>query len=153
MAKNQVEETAINGQDDDEGMGFLNINLTDVPELVLLDDGEQYLRVVGATIKESKGEKTAGQRMINLRLESTEVPNSDDIFHIMMLPHPDAGEKVNIRRLNDIRAACDALGVAYSAQGVRINDFIGAEGWAVVTTEESPQYGKQNRISDWVTGA
>src|SRR5690606_15960987 len=111
----------------DLGMGFIDINPTDVPDLVLLDDGEQHLRFVAAQIKESKGEKTAGQRMLNLRFESTEVPNSADIYQIYMLPSDEETEKNNIRRMNDIKKALDALGVPYDASGFRPADFIGKE--------------------------
>lgn len=144
------DEDADVDEDDLEG-GFLDVNLNDVPTFHVAKAGEHPLRCYKAEIRISKGEKTAGQKMAILSLEHAEDPTVKEMTYVIMLPFRGMEERPRLKRLAQLKEACDAFGVDYT-NGVRIKEFEGQEAWAVLTVENSDEYGEQNRIVSFVTG-
>ena len=137
---------------DELGMGFLEVNLSDIPKLVTVEEGEHRVRCTSVLGKKSTTVRTSGQSMLLLRFVPAEEQYGKEFTHVIMLPYAGIDERDKINRLNALKEACDALGVDYSGGQVNFRDFIGAEGYAILSVEQTDRYGEQNRVQEWVTG-
>lgn len=125
---------------------FIDIDVGDAVELEAQPSGEYTLLCRNAEAKE--GDKGP---YILLRCEIPEVVESKGITHVMMLPTPDNDPKQQNSRKLAIKRCCEAFGVDYSG-GFNTSDFVNQEADAYLSIEESDQYGRQNRVSRWITG-
>lgn len=128
-------------------MGFMDTNLEDVQDLVVLEAGEYQLRCVSAEIKIS----AKGNEYLNIRLDVPEVMNADDIYHILMAPDGEDAKKDNKRKIA-IRDALAAFGVGYDAL-TNPEILEGLTVWAILGVEEDEEYGPKNRVKRFITGA
>jgi len=69
-------------------------------------------------------------------LELPEYPNADDIFHTVWLPREDNDPKQNKRTMIALRRFYQAFSIDYSQPIDVKQDLVGAEAWAILTTEE-----------------
>ena len=132
-------------------MSFLDINLENVPEFRVVDEGEYQIRCSSAEIR--KSEKTGGN-FVMLRFDVVGEPEVKDITHVMMLPTPENDEKQALRRKRALLDALEACDVSFNAtDGFDVNEFVGQECWAHLVKEEDVQYGESNRIRKFVKSA
>lgn len=127
-------------------MAFLDFDGVYEPETV--PGGEYQLRVLKAEIKQQKPEKGSGS-FVQLRLDIPSAPKSKDITHVMMLPGQQDDPKQKNSRLAAIQNFLKACGFD------NVNNIAETEGsscWAILTEEDDPEYGKQNRIRKFVAG-
>jgi hypothetical protein len=130
----------------DEYSSFLDLNLDEVPDIRTVKGGDEYrLKVASAEIKESRGEKTAGQKMLALRFDIVDEPDTSPVFDYMMLKSANEDEERNNQRLRRVKEFIQALGWD-PAQGFNIEELVGEECFAILSEEDDPNYGKQNRI-------
>lgn len=127
---------------------FIDIDLGDAVELQAVDEGEYTLVCQDAELDESD----AGKYVI-LRLEIPDVMESKRVTHVMMLPGPDDDPKQANNRKLALRDACEAFGIDWSGGGFNVSDFVNQEADGYLTVEEDEEYGRQNRVSRWTTGA
>ena len=125
-------------------MPFLDFSGVYEPETV--PEGEYQLRVLSAEIKASQ--KTGGD-FIQLKLDIPANPKAKDVTHVMMLPTQKDDPKQKNSRLSAVQNFLKACGFD-NVQN--IDEVIGAMAWAILTEEETTEYGKQNRIKRFVTG-
>jgi hypothetical protein len=121
---------------------YLDYNLEDVPELSTVPEGEYRVICKRAEVRTSTN---SGNQYVSLQLEVADEPASPDINHVVMLPGDGDDEKQKIRKLNRLRDICRAFNVSTSGQ-IDMTHFQGQEAWALITEEEDPTYGTQNRV-------
>lgn len=129
---------------------FLDLNLDEVPELRTVAGGKEYrLKCSDAEIKESKGEKTAGQRLILVRFGIMDEPDTKQVTHPIMLPDESLGKEQNDNRKRSLKRMLTAMGFDIS-QGFNIEELPGEEAWAILDEKETTDYGMQNNIVRFV---
>lgn len=134
----------------EEGKTFYELALEDVPELEVLPDGEYRVQITDASIGSS--DKTGGDYLL-LRLEVPSEELSKEFTDVFMFPTSEDSAKQRIKRLSRIKQFCNAVGYDSSLNGgIETEELIGLEGWAYLTTEESSDYGEQNRVKKWEEG-
>jgi len=130
-----------------ENFSLASLDLDDIQELPVLDEGEYKVQCSYVDVRTSKN---SNPYLFFYHVAVDHEGECDDIRHMIMLPSEDAGLKQNRRRRLELQQMCDAFGVAYDANPL---DFKGKEAWADIYVEESEDYGKQNQIRKFVTGA
>lgn len=129
---------------------FLDLNLDEVPELRTVAGGKEYrLKCSDAEIKESKGEKTAGQRLILVRFNIMDEPDTKSVTYPIMLPDESLDEEQNNNRKRQLKRMLNAMGFDIS-QGFNVDELPGEEVWAILNEEETADYGMQNNITRFV---
>jgi len=129
---------------------FLDLNLDAVPEMSTVPGGREYkLKISSVDTQESKGDKTAGQSMLKVRFTILDHSDTAPLYEYIMLPSDQADEDTNNMRKRQLKNLIQALGWDLS-QGFNIDELVGEECWAILDEEESPQYGKQNRVKRYV---
>jgi hypothetical protein len=128
---------------------FLNMDFDGVYEPESVATGEYQIRVIDAALKKSTN---TGGMYLQLKFDIPSKPKSRDVQHVMMLPtNNDDEKKANSRKLA-IRSFLQAFGISTVGGNLPISDMIGAQGWAILTEEETSEYGVQNRVKKFVTG-
>ena len=137
-------------------MGFLDsVNLDDVTEPTAVPGGSEYkVRIVDVKTDESNADglprNKNGQPYLLPRFEIPEEPTAKEFTAYLGLPTDDmdpkqkngAGYKLkNFLATFDLDA--DALGDP--------SDMVGAEGWAILGLEDSPEWGEQNFVKKFIT--
>ena len=129
--------------------GFLDYDFSAVPDTATLPQGEYRLRVDGI---EQKTSKTSGAPYLSVRLSVPSEPDSENIYHTIMLPVQDGdAKKFNnaIRRLRDFLTAC---GVDLTPP-IAFDRLIGCEFYANLEEEDDAQYGRKNIVKKILTPA
>lgn len=148
---------------------FLDINLEDTKDMVIVDDGVEA-KVVLRDIKLKRA--NSGRRMVAMRLEVIEAGAFDtatipDIYHNVMFPvskddlskFPDLEEETpkqqNLRNL-ELKNIFTCFGIPPSNQG-NLADYEGADAWVILAKEpESTDkktgklYPEKNSVKKWV---
>jgi len=117
-------------------------NLSDIPDLEPVADGEYDLRVI--TAKESPSKRT-GRNSIMLVCDIVGEDNAQNIIHSIWLPMPsdDASkQEIMLRMIKDFVVA-----VGLPAEGeLDIVDFEDLAFSAILELEENAEYGNRNNI-------
>lgn len=127
----------------------------DVQELVAAEPGEAELRIIRADIGQQDGTKGNSKYIkMNLELVDDEEGKYKDISHILMIPDGDQTPKDNEARKRRIRDFVRAFSVQWPAETVEDLEagWVGQTGWALLTSEDSAEYGEQNRIRKPIAG-
>ena len=134
-------------------MGFLDLTgAANVPDLVLLKDGEYRLRCDGAEIKDSKS--TEGNQYLQLVLKAVDEPNAQTIFHNVHLVNGSEDETKRNNKLRIIRDTVKAFDLDLSNTQLPVQDFCGVTVDAIVATEEGDgQYPPKNVIKKFLIPA
>lgn len=120
----------------------------DIPDQHAVPEGEYELRLLSVSRETQKEEKGSG-RYIKAVFEVTSDPDSKLITHVMMEPKPTDKErqiKNNLRKIADFYRTFE---IPLSGP-VRLQNYEGNVGWAVLTSETSNEYGDQNRVKRFV---
>lgn len=125
----------------------IDINVGDAVELEAQPEGEYSLLCQDVEIRDGDN----GPYLL-MRLEIPEILESKGITHVMMLPTDDNDPKQRNGRKLALKRCTEAFGVD-AGPPINIQDFVNQEARAYLAVEESDQYGRQNRVRRWVTGA
>jgi len=126
---------------------FIDMDVGDAVELKAQPEGTYHLTCNDAEVREGNNGP-----YILLRLEIPDQLDSKGITHVMMLPQNSDEPKQQNRRKLSVKKCCEAFGVDYQG-GFDVKDFVNQEAEAYLRVEESEEYGRQNRVSYWITGA
>lgn len=132
-------------------------NMEDVQDPSAVEAGEYKIRLIdlGEGVKEDKN----GNPFLMPRFEICDEPLAKDFSKYLPLPTEDMDGKKLQKSLADLKNFCLALGVTFEILNACIasNDFgdlLGLEAWALLGIDkEEGEYGKQNYVKKWVTGA
>jgi len=123
-------------------------NLDDSQEPYALKDGaEVILRIIEVRKQERQD---TGSEFYVVRFEVPDDPYSKDIVEFFDVP----SSKLDAKRLNAARQKMQKFAQAFGLDMTRpvnpAEDWVGAEGWCILSLSKSAQYGEQNRISTFV---
>lgn len=128
---------------DDQG-SFLDLgeDLDDIPDLSTVVDEDYELRLV--TLEKRPGKKKGP--FLFTEFEIVGQPDTKIIRHVLMLPTANDSERQQKNRKRALKYFYKCFSIPTSGPVV-FADYIGNAGWATLTEEEDPTYGKQNRIA------
>ena len=129
-------------------MSFLGQDFENVFEPTSMKEGEYQLKVLDAQVKTSKN---TGGEYISAKLEILGEPEAKDINHVMMLPTANDDVKKKNSRLSAISNFLKACGFDPAAVS-NVQELVGSTCWAILTEEQDPEYGMQNRVRKFVAG-
>lgn len=120
-------------------MSLLDLDLENVPDLVLLPIGEYRLRIESAKEKTSKN----GKEMLEVMFIPVDEADAAPIFEYIMLPDSSDEERTANAKKRRLRDLVKAFNIPNYGE---LNNWTGCTGFAAVVIETDPQYGDKNRI-------
>ena len=126
-----------------------SMGLEDAPEPKVMEAGkEAKLRIMECR----KGEDKNGKPYLMPKFEVVDEPTAMDFTDFIRLPDPDAGldEKELIRAKDKLRKFLTCFGVDLTSSVDFENDLDGREGWAILGTRSSDEFGDQNSIRKYI---
>lgn len=128
-------------------MSFLDLNLDDVVELAAVEPDREYkLRIIDVR----EGTDKNGNGYFMPRFEVVDEVGAKDFTYFLGLPNDSMDPKRVNNAKRKIKNFLDAFSLPYDSNPV--NDWPGAEGWAILGLEETDQWGAQNFIKKFVKG-
>jgi hypothetical protein len=126
----------------------LGVDLETVPPQHAVPAGEHLLTLVDCEVRQQKADKGSGKFII-AQLEVSSDPDAKLISHVMMLPAASDKERKVKNRLRNIGDFYKTFSIPSSGP-VKFSDYLGNQGWATLTIENSTEYGDQNRIGRFI---
>jgi hypothetical protein len=125
-------------------MPFIKMDLDDVNEPSLAQEGEYDLRIV----KAEDGESKSGNDMTSLLIiiEGAEGAGLAPIRHWLTYPGPDTPPEQKAMRLIDIKRFLTCFGIRFDEGGFDSDDLIGATGHCLVIQEKGDDGNTYNRL-------
>lgn len=125
-------------------MPFIKVDLDDVEEQNVAQEGEYDLRIISAEDKESK----AGNDMtvLLIQIEGAEQQNLAPIRHWITYPTEDTPPEQRAMRLIDLKRLLACFGIKYENKGFNSEDLVGATGHCLVIQEKGDDGNTYNRI-------
>jgi hypothetical protein len=125
-------------------MSFLDMNFDDVVEPRAVEPDKEYkLRI----IEVREGTDKNGNGYALPRLEVLDEVGAKDFTYFLGFPH----DGMDAKQLNSskykIKSFCDAFNLDPNAP---FEDWVGAEGWAILGLNETDEWGEQNFIRRFV---
>ena len=117
-------------------------NLSEIPDLAPVADGEYDLRVI--TVKE-KPSKNTGRNSIMMVCEIVGEDNASNLIHSIWLPMPSDDESKQAVMLRMIKDFVVALGLSSDGE-LELEDFEALEFSAYLELEQDETYGDRNII-------
>jgi len=142
---NSAESTASENED------FLDIDTSDAIEPTAVEDGEYKIRITGLRKKEGKiiSIDGNGNRYFMVNFDIPSEAASKGISKFFGLPSDELDAKKN----NSNKWELECFKKAFNLTEINFNSMIGREGYAILTREETQEYGAQNKIKKFITGA
>jgi hypothetical protein len=134
---------------------ILDVNFDEVTDLKAVDDGEYKLRIINAKVGFGKD---SGNPYFMVNFELPTESNTKDFNYLIMIPVEGMEQKKAEGKFRAFKNFSKAFGLdlpnlwgevralAESNQAGEIDWLVGAEGWALLATEEDQEYGPKNRI-------
>jgi len=142
---NNTSEEATQSED------FLDIDTSDAVEPTAVEDGEYKIRITGYRKKEGKiiSLDANGNKYFMINFDIPSEPASKGFSKFFGLPSDDLDAKKN----NSNKWELECFKKAFGLSEINFNSMIGREAWAILTRTESQEYGAQNNIKKFITGA
>lgn len=135
---------------EEEYGSFLDLNLDEVPDLRAVPGGREYqLKITNAKIGTSSGAKTSGQQYVLVRFSILNEPDTKSVTYPIMLPSREEDKETNDNRKRQMKAFLQAIGWDTST-GFNVEELEGETCWAILDSEEDPQFGERNNIQRFV---
>lgn len=123
---------------------LIEVNPEDAVELAALPEGEYKVKCLKAEYMEGDS-----WNAIKMLLEPIDHPEAKLINHMLWLPQKDDDDarrkQTSTKRLE---YACTAFGVGFPK--FQDTDFTNQEAWALLSVEETEDYGEQNKVKRFV---
>jgi hypothetical protein len=131
---------------------ILDIDTSDAIEPQAVEAGEYKVRITGFR-KDNEGNivRTSqnGNKYFITVFDIPDEPASKGLSHILSVPTEDMDPK----RLNGVKWQLELLKRAFGLTEINFDSMIGREGYAMLTLDNDPEYGEQNRIQKFIVGA
>ena len=139
-----VEDEIKDVDQEEELSSFLDLgeDLNDIPDLSTVPDEDYELRMV--TLERRPAKKKGP--FLFAEFEILEQPDTKIVRHVLMLPTNQDTERQKKNRKRALKYFYKCFNLPPSGPVV-FADYIGNTGWATLTEETDPVYGKQNRIA------
>lgn len=111
-------------------------------------DIEVKFRVVGCT----KAIDRNGDNYYRVNMEAVEYPDTKDFSHMLYenSSNPNMREKIRQMRKFEWTQFMECTGFRPDHAFDPTNEFLDLEGWAVLSIQDSDEWGKQNRVKKWI---
>ena len=126
---------------------FLTIDVSDATEPTSAPGGEYTVILRSAEIKPSAA---TGNLQIVARLEIEDQPDFKDVFDYIRLPNLEMTPKEVKQVRWNLRMFCESFNIFWDGSQYNLASGIGNRTWAVLTETDDPQYGRQNRVKQFV---
>jgi len=142
---NQADSTSSASED------FLDIDTSDAVEPTAVEDGEYKIRITGLRKKDGKiiCLDSNGNKYFMINFDIPSEPSSKGFSKFFGLPSEDLDAKKN----NSNKWELECFKKAFNLTEINFNSMIGREGYAILTRTESQEYGAQNNVKKFITGA
>jgi len=135
-------------------MSLLDVVTEGAQELELLEDGlEVTVRIVNLEVVPVKSRP--GSSQLSVRFDVPSNPLADDMYGYVSLPDAalkESDPKAFSKAVGRFKDFCKCFSVDSSGP-IDSDDFKGMTGDVIVGLEDDPQYGRRNRIKQYVVGA
>jgi len=137
---------------------LLDLNFDEITDLKPADEGENKVRVLNGKVGFGKD---SGNPYFMVQFELPDIPNSKDFNWLVMLPTEQMDARKAEAKGRALKSFCRAFNVdladlwhkikalADATTAGEIESVVGAEGWAILGTEED-DYGVKNRIKKFM---
>jgi len=132
----------VDAEKEEESFLDLGEDLDEIPDLSTVADEDYELRLV--TFEKRPG-KAKGPFLFT-EYELVGMPDTKIVRHVMMLATAKDSERKAKNRKRAIKYFYKCFNIPTSGPVV-FADYVGNSGWATLTEETDPVYGKQNRIA------
>jgi hypothetical protein len=127
-------------------------NIADTPEPVVLPaDSEVKLMIISCEYN-CKEDKNNGNPYLMIRFEVCDEPLAKEIGKFIGLPSNNLDAKKNENNKRTLKYLGEAFGVDFT-RPFDADELVGLTGWVILGVEHTEQYGDQNFIKRFVTGA
>lgn len=131
---------------------LLDIDTSDAQEPAAVDDGEYKLRITGQR-KDNEGTivrtSQKGNRFFIITFDLPDEPYSKGLSKIFSAPTTDMDEK----QLNRCKWDIECFKRAFNLTELNFDAMIGKEGYGLLRKTFSEDYGDQNEVKNFITGA
>lgn len=138
--------------DDYDNSTLLDIDTSDAHEPSAVDDGEYKIRITGqrksqegAVVRTSQ----KGNSFFIITFDLPEEPLSKGLSQIFSVPTEDMEPK----RVNAVKWQLECFKRAFNLSEINFDSMIGKEGYALLRKTFSEEYGEQNEVKKFITGA
>jgi len=136
-----------------EGSTVLDLTVMELDDAVeehAVEPGEYNLVCIGARLNQKSPDS---QRYLLTTFEIADYPTAKAVTHFNWIPDPSFNDQrqLNRNRVN-LNKTLEALGLPNNGQ-LDLAEMVGAECVAVLRKDDDPEYGEQNRIRYFITGA
>ena len=127
-----------------------NENFDDVVEPEAVEPGEYQLRILEVKIDNDKNDEP----YVMPRFEIVDQPTAKDFTKFLRIPHKGLDEKKMNNAKLQLKRFAECFGIDLT-QSLDVDDLQGLEGWALLGLDknEDSEYGPQNYVKQWITGA
>ncbi len=137
---------------DYENSTLLDIDTSDAQEPAAVEDGEYKIRITGQR-KDQEGvivrTSQKGNSFFIITFDLPEEPLSKGLSQIFSVPTEDMEPK----RINAIKWQLECFKRAFNLTELNFDAMIGKEGYALLRKTFSEEYGEQNDVKKFITGA
>lgn len=135
-------------------MSVLDLNLENVPELEIVEEGEYELQIEpkSVSLKESQN----GNKYIQARIKIVGQDNTYPVFHRMMLPDKEQSEDINMMRKRDIKRFLEAFDLDLKVEFTDGKEQLlkgvkGQKAWAILKVTDDGEYEPKNEVKRFIT--
>ena len=131
---------------------LLDIDTSDSREPTVVEPNEYKIRITGFR-KDSDGKvirtSEAGNKFFIVVFDIPDEEFSKGLSKMFMVPTPEMEPK----RLNAVKWDLECFKRAFGLAEINFSNMVGKEGYAILGVSHSEQYGDQNEVKKFVTGA
>ncbi len=131
-----------------EYIDLSDYDLENAQDPIAVEPGEYQVRIIEC---DGKRENSSGNPYVLPRFELCDEPLAKDFTLYLPLPHGDMDAKQKMRTVAKLKNFCACFGIAF--QGFDPEDLAGTEGWVILGKDNDDEYGEQNFIKSFVSGA
>lgn len=130
---------------------FLDIDTSDAQEPTAVEDGEYKIRITGYLKKDGKivREDSNGNKFFMISFDIPSEPTSKGFSKFFGLP----SDSLDAKKNNSNKWELECFKRAFNLTEINFSSMIGREGYAILTRVETQEYGAQNNIKKFITGA
>lgn len=125
-----------------------NYDLENAQDPIAVEEGEYKVRIIEC---DGVRENSAGNPYILPRFEIADEPLAKDFTQYMALPTQDMDAKKSERTRATLKKFCKAFDLDFAQFDT--DELAGMEGWVILGKSYDDQYGEQNFIKRYVSGA
>ena len=138
--------------DDNYSEDFIDIDTSDAQEPTAVEPGEYKIRITGFRKDADKKIVRTSDKGNRYFIVTFDIPSeefSKGLSNIFSLPTED----MDAKQKNTVKWRLEVFKRAFGLTELKFDSMIGREGYAILNKTFDEQYGEQNNITNFITGA